>query len=104
MNENSIPLEELHPTYQQLARIIGLDNVLKLAREIGGEQIYLPKIDSNKSPFIAARNRRIIEEFKTSGATVADLARKYKLTRGNIYEIIGRVKEARPNVETEVKG
>lgn len=98
MNENSITLEELHPTYQLLARIIGIENALKLGRELGGGAIYLPKIDGPYSPFIPTRNRQIIEDLKTSGATVPSIARKYKLSSRYVYELFAReMKAAREN-------
>lgn len=86
-------LEELHPTYQQLAQIIGIENVLKLAYDIGGEQFHLPKTCRNMSPLIEARDRQIIEDLKTSGATVPSMARKYKLTQWHVYAIVRRAKK-----------
>ncbi|MDL1936608.1 hypothetical protein FBQ80_13695 [Candidatus Brocadia sp. AMX2] len=43
--ENEIRLDDLPPTYQQIAMVIGIENVVKLGRELGGEQFYLPKLD-----------------------------------------------------------
>jgi len=91
-----IRVEELHPTYQHIAKIIGLENALKLGQEIGGEQIYLPKLESLTGPLVKVRHRKIIEELKSPGATVAIVARKYRLTQRTIYTIINRVKSKAP--------
>lgn len=89
---NEIRIEELHPTYQQIAKIIGLENALKLGQEIGGEQFYLPRLDSLAGPLVKVKHRKIIEELKQPGASVAIVARKYRLTQRQIYVIKNRAK------------
>ena len=54
--------------------------------------IYFPKLDNLYSPLIKVRNRKILEELKRPGATVAIIARKYKLTQRQIYTIMNRAK------------
>jgi len=90
--KNEIRVEELHPTYQQIVKIIGLENALKLGQEIGGEQIYLPKLDSLTGPLVKVKHRQIIEELKQPGATVAIVARKHRLTQRHVYTIMNRAK------------
>ncbi|KAB2836187.1 MAG: DNA-binding protein [Candidatus Brocadia sp.] len=80
---NDIRLEDLHPTYQQIARIIGLENVIKLGRELGGEQFYLPKLDVCLS---RVKARKIIEEFKCGN--YGELARKYRVTSFWVREVV----------------
>lgn len=81
--ENNVCLEDLHPTYQQIARVIGIENTLKLGREFSGEQVYLPKLNNCIS---RERNRKIVEEFK--GGNYGELARKYGVTSFWVRNII----------------
>ncbi len=81
--ENDIHLEDLHSTYQQIARIIGIENVIKLGKELGEEQFYLPKLDLCLS---RVKNRKIIEEFKSGN--YQELARKYGVTSFWVRNII----------------
>lgn len=81
--ENDIRLEDMQPTYQQIARVIGVENTVKLGRELGGEQFYLPKLDVCLSK---VKERKIIEEFKDGN--YGALARKYGVTSFWVRKII----------------
>lgn len=81
--ENEIRLDDLPPTYQQIAMVIGIENVVKLGRELGGEQFYLPKLDVCLA---RVKKRKIIDEFK--GGNYGELARKYGVTSFWVREII----------------
>jgi Mor family transcriptional regulator len=81
--ENDIRLEDLPPTYQQIARVIGLENIVKLARELGGESLYFPKLDICLARM---KKQKIIEEFK--GGNYGELSRKYKVTSSWVRQII----------------
>ncbi len=97
--QDEIKIEDLHPTYQMIARIIGIENALKLGREIGGEALYLPKLDSNMSPLLKLRNKRICAEF--NGSNIMQLGRKYNVTSTRIYAILREERRARKKL-TEV--
>lgn len=81
--ENDIRLEDLHPTYQQISKVIGMENTIKLGRELGGETFYLPKLNTCLSMI---RERKIIEEFK--GGNYIELGRKYGVTSAWVRNII----------------
>lgn len=81
--ENNIQFEDLHPTYQLVARVIGVDNAIKLGKELGGEQFYLPKLDACLA---GVRERKIIEEFK--GGNYRELAVKHGVTSRWVRDII----------------
>ncbi len=94
---NNISLEELHPTYQAIARVIGIENALKLGQEFGGEGFYLPKLNINLSK---ARDKKIIEEF--NGSNLNELAKKYGVTtrwvrtvlkKSDVYKTTPRIEE-----------
>ncbi|MBI4746770.1 MAG: hypothetical protein HY786_09640 [Deltaproteobacteria bacterium] len=98
---SNIKMEELHPTYQQIARIIGIENALKLGKEIGGENLYLPKLTSHYSPLLRERDRKIFAEFGSMPAN--QLARKYGVTARWLYDIVRRVREEKKAAKMEVK-
>lgn len=81
--ENNIQLEDLNPTYQLVARVIGVENAIKLGKELGGEHFYLPKWDVCQAK---ARRRKIIEEFKAGN--YRELAKKYGVTSRWVRDII----------------
>lgn len=66
-----------------LAEAIGIENILKLAKEIGGECIYFPKL---KSPLMNLRDEQISKEF--NGHNASALAGKHGLTSRRIYMIV----------------
>ncbi|NPU84393.1 MAG: hypothetical protein HPY65_07875 [Syntrophaceae bacterium] len=80
-----ISLDCLPDSYQDVARIIGMEPTLRLARHIGGMRIYYPKLDSL---FRDKRDERIRAEF--TGNNHRDLARKYDLTEAWIRAIVQR--------------
>lgn len=85
--EQHIKVEELPSIYQAIARIIGLENTLRLGKEIGGDQIYFPKLDYQSSPFIKARNRQIVQDYK-DGQKVKTLASAHGVGQRAIYLIL----------------
>lgn len=99
---SDIKMEELHPTYRQIAKIIGIENALKLGKEIGGESLYLPKLTSHYSPLLRERDRKIAAEFGTMPTN--QLARKYGITSRWVYESVRRVREEKKAAKPEVKG
>lgn len=88
--ENNIRLEDLHSTYQQIARVIGIENAVKLGGEFGGEQFYLPKIDVCLARI---RARKIIEDFK--GGNYLEMARKYGVTSNYVRQLIKKRRRER---------
>ncbi|OGR04220.1 MAG: hypothetical protein A2511_08785 [Deltaproteobacteria bacterium RIFOXYD12_FULL_50_9] len=87
---NEIIWEDLHPRYQEVAKVIGLEAALKLGREFGGEQIYLPKLDGHYGALSRVRNRKILEELKNYQGSIVELARKYNVTSVWVYDLIRR--------------
>jgi len=70
-----ITLDDLTDESRQIAEVIGLDNLLALARWVGGGSIYIPKLGCLTR---AERNRAIRAEF--NGRNYRELAQKYGLT------------------------
>lgn len=92
-----ITIDDLPPSQQELAEIIGLDKYLELVKYVNGDSIYLPKYDSLfEGAERVLRDKEIIEKF--DGYNYEELAKAYDLTRRRIYDIIPRrVKEAKRN-------
>lgn len=79
----NITIESLPESYQEVARIIGIDNAIKLSQYLGGLGYYFPKLDSMLRQ---TRDELIRKEF--TGFNHRDLARKYGLTEVWIREIV----------------
>lgn len=80
--------DDLHPTYQAFASLVGIENALIIGREMGGTQIYLPKLNIEQLVLRLDVDRKIVEEF--NGHNHAELARKYKMADRTIYKILER--------------
>jgi Mor family transcriptional regulator len=91
--DHGIKIEDLPPIYQIIAKIIGMENAILLGKEIGGESLYLPKLNHRSSTFLKARDRQILEEH--NGRNTLDLARKYEITTRRLYEIIKKNRSAK---------
>ena len=77
-DSETIKFEDLHPTYQHIARIVGVEAALKLGEKFSGLSLYFPKMGRKSQHLRSARDRRIIREFDgTNGKT---LARKFHLS------------------------
>lgn len=78
-------MDQYPDSYYSIADAIGDAAARKLCEAYGGEAIYVPKIETLEA---ADRAARIREEYNGSNAPL--LARKYKLTRMRIYQIVDR--------------
>lgn len=76
-------MEDISERYREIAKLIGIDNFVKLSNYARGDEIYFPKVESVVSP---ARNRRIKKEF--NGSNDKELAEKYNLTLKQIWNIL----------------
>lgn len=81
--ENDIRLEDLHPTYRQISEVIGIENTIKLGRELGGESFYLPKLGVCLA---RVKERKVVEE--VSGGNYVEVARKYGVTSSWVRQIL----------------
>lgn len=76
-------MEDIAERYQEIVKIVGIANFVKLSNYARGDEIYFPKVESVVSP---ARNRRIKKEF--NGSNDKELAKKYNLTLKQIWNIL----------------
>ena len=75
--------EDLPAEIEELSEIIGLQAVLDLASQYGGEALYIPKLGRITR---AARDRSIRNEF--NGSNYKELARKHDLSIVWIRKIV----------------
>ncbi len=87
--------DDLHPTYQGLVKLIGLENTLKIVKEFGGGEIYFPTIREQSK---AARNRKICAEYKIHNGR--KLASKYDLSHKQIKNIVKEGKKLGHKIES----
>lgn len=75
--------DDLPEAYRAVARVVGVENALKLSEELGGLPFYFPKIGTLISK---KRDAYIRREF--TGANYKELARKYALTEAWVRRIV----------------
>lgn len=78
-------VDRLPESYQEVARIVGVHNAIRLSKHLGGLYFYYQKLDSLLLPL---RDEKIRKEF--NGCNHRELARKYNLTESWIREIVQR--------------
>lgn len=91
---NEVDAGDLPEPYRELAEMIGLDNVLKIADKFQGTAMYLPKLDA---AIRKIRDEKIRQDFK--GSNYKELARKYGLTEIWIRQIIAESENLGPSLE-----
>jgi Mor family transcriptional regulator len=75
MDETAVKLSDIGREYRTVCEVIGLEKGLELAKAMGGDRIYVPRLESllNKIKY-----RRIRRDF--DGGNYRELARKYGYT------------------------
>lgn len=76
-------IKDLPESLQQVAELIGLENLMKLSKYIKGNEIYIPIPEAIVRK---ARNRNILKEY--TGYNLEFLAKKYGLTSKGVRRII----------------
>ncbi|MBP3339801.1 MAG: DNA-binding protein [Lachnospiraceae bacterium] len=82
VNEN-ITADDLQEQYRELAEIIGIENLMSLAKYYGGTQIYIPQVEMLLKN---VKYKAIIEEF--DGFNIKKLAKKYGVSESTVYRLV----------------
>lgn len=91
MDLDEIVITDLSENHQEYARVIGVQNLIKLSKEFGGTPIYIPKIEELIK---YKRYKLITEEF--NGGNISFLATKYGVSRTTVYNILrNKLKDGR---------
>lgn len=75
-----------------LVEVVGLEEAKKIVAALGGDNLYVPKVES---VIRMARNRRIYKEF--TGFNQKELATKYNLTTRHIRSIVEKFGDLKDN-------
>lgn len=83
LNRQELTLDDLQEKHREYAEIIGIDNLLKLADNFGGTNIYIPQ-------------RRELEKYKIynsiykefDGSNLQELTQKYGVSKSTVYKIV----------------
>lgn len=81
----AVRISDLPDSVKGIAEVMGLNVVLKMSQEFGGDAIYFPKYQSLVK---GARDRMIRAEF--DGSNHKDLAKKFNLTPACVRSILKR--------------
>lgn len=71
--------------YREIAEEIGVENILKLSKIIGGTTFYLPREDRLLLPL---RDKKILEEY--NGYNTLELAKKYEVSQRWVRQIVAK--------------
>jgi Mor family transcriptional regulator len=100
IDKQKIQPDDLPPELQEVADLIGFDNVLVLVLARGGESLYIPKPERIAA---AARNRAIRAQF--NGRNYRELAARHNLTVTWVREILSedrKDKQTRPGNQKQL--
>ena len=76
--------EDIPKNYKDIIDVVGLDGFLGLVQMYGGSILYLPTVNSlNKN----SRNRIIRKTFR---GDYDEIARKFNMSRSQIYNIVNK--------------
>lgn len=89
LKEDDIEIEDLDERYKNIVEQIGIKNFIKLIKETGGINFYVPKIDTFLK---GVRNKKIGQDY--NGYNLKELSKKYNLTQRQIRNIL---KESEPD-------
>ena len=84
LNRHELTLDDLQEQHREYAKIIGLDNLLRLSDAFGGSNIYIPQrkeLEKNKI------YDQIYREF--DGSNLQELTQKYGVSKSTVYKIVG---------------
>ena len=88
--DDALPdIEELTGDLRLLAELAGVKIALMIIQVVGGTILRLPKIDR----FLRRQRDRCIRRDYDAGMSVTSLARKYKLSERQIWNILGTADE-----------
>jgi Mor family transcriptional regulator len=88
-----LAIDDLPESYQEVARIVGVENAVKLSDHLGGLNYYFPQAEKMLR---AKRNELIRREF--NGVNYKELAQKYRLSEIQIREITAKPKHDQPKL------
>ena len=90
-----ITIEMIPEQYRDLARVIGIDNLLKLSRIMGGYNTYIPKED-----YFTRTLRDTLIRKEYNGYNCKYLATRYDLSEARIRNILaeGKTMEGQMNL------
>ncbi|MFT4195823.1 hypothetical protein [Ottowia sp.] len=95
-----VPTPERATPEHPWAAIIGIDNLLALASEFGGQEHF--QLPSAERALKAVRNARMAADYATS-KTARQLALEHRLTEGQVVRILS-AEGAKPPVDNRQRG
>lgn len=91
-----IIIEELPESYQEVCRIIGIDNALRLSEYLGGLPLYFPKIEK----LISKKKIEYIHKH-FNGSNHRELARVTEYSERWVYEVLQPSKKRKKQADAE---
>lgn len=80
---SKLTMDDLEEQHRQIAEVIGIECLLKLAEHFSGSGIYLPQL---KTLVMNKIHSTILDEY--DGTNVRQLASKYQVSQSTVYNIV----------------
>jgi Mor family transcriptional regulator len=91
-----IMIEDLPESYQEVCRIVGIENALRLSEYLGGLPLYFPKIEK----LISRKKTEYIHKH-FNGSNHRELARVTEYSERWVYEILNTNKRKRKKMQID---
>lgn len=78
-----LKMEDLEPQHQEIAEVIGIENLVKLSRYFAGNPIYAPKIEN----LIKNKKYSLIRQ-EYDGTNIKKLATRYDVCESTVYNLL----------------
>ena len=78
-----LKMEDLEAQHQEIAEVIGIENMVKLSRYFAGNPIYAPKIEN----LVKNKKYNLIRQ-EYDGTNIKKLATKYDVCESTVYNIL----------------
>ncbi len=79
----TLTVDDLQEQHKAYARIIGIENMVKLSEIFGGSSFYIPK----KQELVKNRVFRAISE-EYDGTNIRELCMKYDVAESTVYKVV----------------
>ncbi len=78
-----LKMEDLEPQHQEIAEVIGIENLVKLSRYFAGNPVYAPKIEN----LVKNKKYSLIRQ-EYDGTNIKKLATRYDVCESTVYNLL----------------
>ncbi len=79
----TLTVDDLQEQHREYAKIIGIENIIRLSEAFGGSSFYIPK----KQELVKNKIFRAISQ-EYNGSNILELCRKYDVAESTVYKVV----------------